>query len=287
MNELQIFQYNGNEVRAIQKDGEPWFVLKDVCQVLNLGSPHKVAERLDEDERNQIPVTDNLGRYQETTIINESGLYAVILRSDKPEARPFRKWVTSQVLPSIRKHGGYIAGQEELSPDQLMAQALLVAQRTLEEQSAKLASLELENRKLMAAIPWGPPVSLWSQSELSYMLSYALAKGREDYITAIYLGYYLSLPPSECFALETAAAALAVQAEALTLPNRQTVPLNGILVHRLRRHLASHPGARLLLRDGESLSEAVSAFLGFLSQHWPLASNGLLLRVHGERGCRS
>ena len=107
MNEIQIFSYGGNEVRTVQKDGEPWFVLKDVCRVLDLGSAHKVADRFDEDEWNQIPFTDSLGRQQETTIINESGLYNVILRSDKPEAKPFRKWVTSEVLPTIRRHGMY------------------------------------------------------------------------------------------------------------------------------------------------------------------------------------
>lgn len=106
MSEIQIFNYNSSEVRTIQKDGEPWFVLKDVCQVLDLGSPHKVAERLDPDEkgRNLIPTP---GGDQEMTIINESGLYNVILRSDKPEAKPFRKWVTSEVLPTIRRHGMY------------------------------------------------------------------------------------------------------------------------------------------------------------------------------------
>lgn len=122
MNELVIFDYNNKEMRTVQLNGEPWFVLKDVCQVLDLGSPHKVAERLDEDEWNQIPVTDSLGRQQSTTIINESGLYAVILRSDKPEAKPFRKWVTSEVLPSIRKTGRYEA-RPVSEVDRLLADA--------------------------------------------------------------------------------------------------------------------------------------------------------------------
>lgn len=108
MNKLQIFNYNDKQVRTVQKDGEPWFVLKDVCEVLGLGSSHKVYDRLDEDERNQIPVIDSIGRNQNTAIINESGLYNVILRSDKPEARPFRKWVTGEVLPAIRRHGAYM-----------------------------------------------------------------------------------------------------------------------------------------------------------------------------------
>lgn len=142
MNKLQIFNYNHNEVRTVQREGEPWFALKDVCQVLDLGSPHKVAERLDPDERNQIPLIDSLGRQQETTIINESGLYNVILRSDKPEAKPFRKWVTSEVLPSIRKTGGYIAGQESMSDSELMAKALLVAQRQIEERNKQIAAMQ-------------------------------------------------------------------------------------------------------------------------------------------------
>ena len=107
MNEIQIFNYNSVEVRTIQNDGEPWFVLRDVCNVLGLGTPARVAERLDPDEVSQTHITDSMGRQQETTIINESGLYNVILRSDKPEAKPFRKWVTSEVLPTIRRHGMY------------------------------------------------------------------------------------------------------------------------------------------------------------------------------------
>ena len=107
MNGLQIFHYNGNEVRTIQKDGEPWWVLKDVCGILEIADVRRVAERLDVDEWSQTPVTDSLGRQQNTYIVNESGLYNVILRSDKPEAKPFRKWVTNEVLPSIRKTGMY------------------------------------------------------------------------------------------------------------------------------------------------------------------------------------
>ena len=107
MSNIRIFNYNSVEVRTIQKDSEPWFVLRDVCNVLGLGTPARVAERLDPDEVSQTHITDSMGRQQETTIINESGLYNVILRSDKPEAKPFRKWVTSEVLPTIRRHGMY------------------------------------------------------------------------------------------------------------------------------------------------------------------------------------
>ena len=107
MNDIQIFNYNSSEVRTIQTDGEPWFVLRDVCNVLGISHVKDTADRLDQDEVGQTEVIDSLGRKQTATIINESGLYNVILRSDKPEAKPFRKWVTSEVLPTIRRHGMY------------------------------------------------------------------------------------------------------------------------------------------------------------------------------------
>lgn len=123
MNELQIFNYNGNEVRTIQKDGEPWWVLKDVCSVLDLSDTNKTAERLDVDELTRIKFVTG-GQNREMLCINESGLYNVILRSDKPEAKPFRKWVTSEVLPSIRKHGVYMTPetleQAILNPDMMI-----------------------------------------------------------------------------------------------------------------------------------------------------------------------
>lgn len=102
MSNIQIFRYSysDKQVRTFLRDGEPWFVLRDVCDILDISSPHNVSERLEEDERNLIPVTDNLGRQQETTIINEPGLYNVILRSDKPEAKAFKRWITHEVLPS-------------------------------------------------------------------------------------------------------------------------------------------------------------------------------------------
>ena len=147
MNKVTIFKYEENKlVRTMNISGEPWFVLKDVCDVLGLSTPARVAERLDSDEVSQAHLIDSVGRSQEMTIISESGLYNVILRSDKPEAKPFRKWVTAVVLPSIRKNGGYIAGQEELSPQELMAKALLVAQKTLTDRDARIKELTAQNQ---------------------------------------------------------------------------------------------------------------------------------------------
>nr|DAK10019.1 MAG TPA: repressor domain protein [Caudoviricetes sp.] len=145
MNNIQIFKYENNDVRTVELNGEPWFALKDVCAVLGISNHKMTAQRLDADEVILTDLTDSMGRQQETTVINESGLYNVILRSDKPEAKPFRKWVTSEVLPCIRKNGGYIAGQEQLTPSELMAKALLVANKTLAEREARISELKVQN----------------------------------------------------------------------------------------------------------------------------------------------
>ena len=146
-NEIQVWNYESSEIRTVQINGEPWFVLSDVCKVLELSSPHKVAERLDGDEkgRNQIPT---LGGVQEMAVVNESGLYTVILRSDKPQAKPFRKWVTSEVLPSIRKHGSYSVQSQfaDLSPQLQVLIQMETRQKQIEarqaEQATALAGLE-------------------------------------------------------------------------------------------------------------------------------------------------
>lgn len=142
MNEMQTFVYNDKNVRTVEKNDEPWFVLKDVCEVLEMDTSKikQVADRLDGDEKGRYSVPTP-GGVQESWIINESGLYNVILRSDKPEAKPFRKWVTGEVLPSIRKTGGYIAGQEQLSDADLMARALLVAKKQIDDRNRRIEEM--------------------------------------------------------------------------------------------------------------------------------------------------
>lgn len=147
MSNIQIFNYQSNEARTVEMGGEPWFVLKDVCNILGISKYRDTAARLDADERGSVEV-DTLGGTQQVIAVNESGLYHVILRSDKPEAAPFRKWVTSEVLPSIRKNGGYIAGQEQLTPEELMAKALLVANKTLADREARICELTAQNSQL-------------------------------------------------------------------------------------------------------------------------------------------
>ena len=105
MNDITIFNHLGNDIRVMtDEQGEPWFVLKDICDALDLKNISDVASRLDEDGVGTTEVIDNLGRTQKTNVVTEAGLYEVIFMSRKPEAKAFKRWVTSEVLPSIRKH---------------------------------------------------------------------------------------------------------------------------------------------------------------------------------------
>jgi prophage antirepressor-like protein len=114
--QLQIFNYQEKNVRTVIKDGQPWFVAKDVCEVLEIERGTRSLERLDEDEVRKTSLIDSLGRTQESYIISESGLYSLVLSSNKPEAKQFKKWITKEVIPSIRKTGGYV-GNDELFID--------------------------------------------------------------------------------------------------------------------------------------------------------------------------
>jgi len=103
----QVFYFEENPVRSVMVEGEPWFVAKDVCRILELGDTRQVIERLEKDEWYLIPVVDSMGRKQKTYIVNEFGLYSLILGSRKKEARIFKRWVTHEVLPRVIKTGTY------------------------------------------------------------------------------------------------------------------------------------------------------------------------------------
>ena len=108
-----------------------WFCLRDVCEVLELRT-QKVVQRLEDDVLSKYPIVDSLGRTQQATFVNEDGLYDTILESRKPHAKKFRKWVTSEVLPSIRKYGGYMVAKADESDEEIMARALQIAHATLQ-----------------------------------------------------------------------------------------------------------------------------------------------------------
>lgn len=152
MNALQVFSYEGQDVRTVQIDGAPWWVLRDVCVVLGLSNPSSVADRLDEDERAKF----DLGRQGETNIINESGLYNVIIRSDKPEAKKFKRWITHEVLPSIRKVGLYAtseAAQKLLEDPDFLIQALQEIKAIRAKNSALTETVNIQKQQILELKP--------------------------------------------------------------------------------------------------------------------------------------
>lgn len=145
MNELKVFENpTFGQVRTVEIDNEPWFVGKDVAEALGYKEAAKaVRERVDAEDKG-VSKMDTPGGKQEVTIINESGLYSLILSSKLPGAKEFKRWITHDVIPSIRKTGGYIKGQETMTPDELMAKALMVAQQTLADREARISQLTVD-----------------------------------------------------------------------------------------------------------------------------------------------
>ncbi len=147
MNEMTTFESPMfGSIRGLEIDGEPWFVGKDVAQALGYKLERKaILDHVDPEDKG-VTKWNTPGGPQQVTIINESGLYSLILSSKLPNARDFKHWVTSEVIPSIRKHGGYIHGQAEMSDDELMAKALLVAQRQIQERDQRISDLTVTNQ---------------------------------------------------------------------------------------------------------------------------------------------
>lgn len=150
-------------VRAMMRNGEPWFVATDVCRALEVQNITQALSRLDEDERSML----NIGRQGNANIVNEPGLYTLVLGSRKPEAKAFKRWVTHEVIPSIRKTGGYIAGQDDMSDAELLSRAILVAQRQIEQRDLRIR--ELEPKAQFADDVSGSPDSI-SVGELAKLL---------------------------------------------------------------------------------------------------------------------
>lgn len=138
-NEIQQFYFNNAALRTLTDEaGEPWFVAKDVCDIFEISNPSDALKRLDDDERSRF----NLGRQGETNIVNEAGLYVLVLGSRKPEAHEFKRWVTHEVLPQIRKTGGYIPTTDADDDMTILAKAVMIGQRTMEEQKRRIAAQE-------------------------------------------------------------------------------------------------------------------------------------------------
>lgn len=130
------------KVRTTVIDGEPWFVAADVCRALEIGNPRQAMTRLDNDEKNTVTLNDGIKGNPNKTVVNEPGLYSLVLGSRKPEAKAFKRWITHEVIPSIRKNGGYIAGQDTLSDNELMARALLLARRVIDDKTKQITEMK-------------------------------------------------------------------------------------------------------------------------------------------------
>lgn len=141
-NALQVFNYNGNQLRTVDRNGDVWFVAKDVCDILELSDVSMATRNLDDDEKDTSKVCTLRGM-QDMTVISESGLYILTLRSNKKEAKPFRRWVTHDVLPSVRKHGAYItpAKMEEMMKD---PDVLILILQSLKAEQQKVKALQAQ-----------------------------------------------------------------------------------------------------------------------------------------------
>lgn len=142
-NEIQQFDFKGASLRTLTDEaGEPWFVAKDVCDILGIDTNH-LSESLDSDEMNTLRITEgNVRGNPNKIIISEPGLYRLVMKSRKPEAKEFQRWVTHEVLPQIRKHGGYMAGQERMTPEQMALASMRWLQSKVDEQAKQLKAQE-------------------------------------------------------------------------------------------------------------------------------------------------
>lgn len=146
MNNIKIFNSpDFGQIRTIQQNGEPWFVGKDVADILGYSNSSKaIPQHVDEEDRQKqnLPTAQNGKLVAASWLINESGLYSLILSSKMPKAKEFKRWVTSEVIPAIRKTGGYIAGSENMTDAEIMAKAVLVAQSTIRQRDQRIKELE-------------------------------------------------------------------------------------------------------------------------------------------------
>ena len=164
---LCTYSHNAfGKLRTLVKEGEPWFIAKDVAITLGYPEATKMTRYLDEEEKGLLNVA-TLGGPQELQIINESGLYSAIFRSRKEEAKAFKKWVTREVLPSIRKTGGYLLARPEDTPEQLEQRAYHLTQDTIKRQ-------EKENKELQQTIIDMEPKALFVDKYVMTKGTYAL-----------------------------------------------------------------------------------------------------------------
>lgn len=175
INAAQTYEHEQfGKIRVIEKEGNPWFIAKDICSALGLTQVSRAIQKLDEDEVTSSKVIDSLGREQTANAISESGMYSLVLVSRKPEAKAFKRWVTHEVLPSIRKHGGYLTPEkvkEALTdPDTIIRLAT-----NLKDERAERQRLEAENRNLASKAVFADAVAASDSTMLVGELAKLLA----------------------------------------------------------------------------------------------------------------
>lgn len=148
-NNLMVFKNEEfGEIRSLEINNEPYFVGNEIATILGYKNTRDALMRHVDEEDKDVVKYDTLGGKQEMIVINESGLYSLIMSSKLSSAKKFKRWVTSEVLPSIRKHGGYIAGQEQMTDEELMAKAVLMANSKIQELNNRNQQLEMQNSQL-------------------------------------------------------------------------------------------------------------------------------------------
>lgn len=173
MNNLQIFNSDEfGQIRVVEQNGEPWFIAKDVCNILDISKYRDAVARLDGDERGSVEV-DTLGGKQAVTAVNEYGLYGLVLGSRKPEAKRFKRWVTHEVIPSIRKHGAY------LTPEKI--EEVLLNPDTIIKLATELKSLQSENAVQRQVIAEFKPIKEYVDTILSSEDTVTITQIAADY----------------------------------------------------------------------------------------------------------
>ena len=191
MTELQIFKNpDFGEIRTIEREGEPWFVGKDVAAALGYAKPlNALATHIDEDDSLKQGLTDNMGRMQETIFINESGLYSLVLSSKLPTAKKFKRWVTSEVIPSVRKTGGYSLPRDlsRLSPEMQMLKLLtdkaIENELAQQEQARQLQQVEQKVEHIRELVGINP--NGWREDCRKLIVKIARGMGGNEYIREV------------------------------------------------------------------------------------------------------
>lgn len=160
---LQVFNYNGANIRTVSKNGEPWFVAADVCRVLEIGNPSDAIARLEEDERTLVSI-EGASNGLPVNAINEPGLYSLILSSRKPEARAFKRWITHEVIPAIRRHGMYAIDEILANPDLAIA-ALTQLKEEREQRKALELTAAMQRQQILELQPKASYYDLILQSK--------------------------------------------------------------------------------------------------------------------------